>query len=154
MRIGVIYDDSFCESFPCVRNVISEVTSFLSKQGHEIIHITENWTEEFMMLGLPVMQSHGMASNLIKTLEGEPPESFYTLQVLLSYFPSFVLKFFGMMAPLVGETRLGKLLNVLYDRDLQQYYNAVEDKENLKDRLIFFILFCCMLSNLKFLFFM
>ena len=133
-RIGVIYDDNFCESFPANRNVIMEVAEALKKNGHEIVHITENWTEEFILTGLPVMQSHGMASNLMKTLEGEVPERFYWLQILLSYFPNFVLKFFGFMARFVGESRFGKILGVLVDRNLDQFYQAVFQKEILKDR--------------------
>jgi len=133
-RIGVIYDDSFCESFPANRNVIMEVAEALKRKGHEIVLVTENWTEEFVLTGLPVMQSHGMASNLMKTLEGEMPESFYRLQVLLSYFPNVVLKFFGFMAKFVGEARFGKILGVLVDRNLDEFYKAVFKKEILKDK--------------------
>ena len=133
-RIGVVYDDVFCESFPANRNVIHEVVEKLKSKGHEIVLITENWTEEFVLTGLPVMQSHGMASNLQKTLVGETPESFYRLQILLSYFPNFFIKFFGFMAKFVGESRFGKILSVLIDRDIDEFYQAVFKKEILKDK--------------------
>lgn len=133
-RIGVIFDDPFCESFPAIKNVIYEVCEVLKKKGHEIVPINENWTEEFMTIGLPVMQSHGMASNVLKTLEGETPEAFYRLQVLLSFLPNFVIKFFGFMAKFVGEARFGKILGVLLDRDLDSFYQCVFKKEILKDK--------------------
>lgn len=133
-RIGVIYDDEFCESFPANRNVITEVVEKLKEKGHEIILIKEKWTEEFLLRGLPVMLSHGMASNLVRTLEGESPESFYKLQVILSYFPNFVLKFFGFMSKYVGEGRLGRVLSVMIDRNIDEYYKCVYEKEMLKER--------------------
>ena len=134
LRIGVVFDDPFCESFPAIRNVIQEVVDKMKEKGHEIIKIEENWTEEFLLTGMPVMQCHGMATNLEKTLAGELPESFYRLQILLSYLPKIVMKFFGFMSKFVGEERLGKLLGILYDRDLEEYYQAVYKKELLKDK--------------------
>ena len=134
LRIGVVYDDPFCESFPAIRNVIQEVVTYLKQNGHEIVKVEENWTEEFLLTGMPVMQAHGMATNIEKTLAGELPESYYRLQVFLSYFPRIVLKFFGFMSKFVGEERFGKLLGILYDRDLEEYYQEVYKKELLKDR--------------------
>ena len=133
-RIGVIFDDTFCESFPANRNVIREVVERLKGNGHEIVMINENWTEEFLLTGLPVMQSHGMASNLQRTLAGEIPESFYFLQIFLSFFPNFMMKIIASIANFIGETRFSKVLAVLLDRNLDEFYQAVFKKELLKDK--------------------
>ena len=149
LRIGVVYDDPYCESFPAIRNVVQEVVTKMKEMGHEIIPITENWTEEFLLTGMPVMQAHGMATNIEKTLAGELPESFYRLQVLMSYCPKFMMKFLGYMAKFVGEERFGKLMGVLYDRDLEEYYQAVYKKELLKDKFADFWLknqFDCLIT--------
>jgi len=134
LRIGVVFDDPYCESFPAIRNVVQEVVNKMKEKGHEIIKVEENWTEEFLLTGMPVMQAHGMASNIEKTLAGELPESFYRLQILLSYLPKFMMKFLGFMGKFVGEERFGKLMGILYDRDLEEYYQAVYKKELLKDK--------------------
>lgn len=46
------------------------MVGFLKSEGHELIEIKENWTEKFLITGMPIMQAHGMASNLEKTLRG------------------------------------------------------------------------------------
>lgn len=148
LRIGVIYDN-FCESFPAIRSVVEEVVAKMKEKGHEIIKIEENWTEEFLLIGMPVMQAHGMATNIEKTLAGEIPESSYRLQVLLSYLPKYLMKFFGYMSRFVGEERFGKLLGILYDRDLEEYYQEVIKKELLKDKFADFWLknkFDCLIT--------
>lgn len=40
----------------------------------------------------------------------------------MSKFPSFMVRFFGRCAGLVGEERMGKILKVMKNRNLNEFF--------------------------------
>jgi len=136
LRIGYILDHNNCETFPGNRNTIIEVVNKLREMGHDVVEITDEWTETFMNTGLKIMLPHGFGTNFLKTLDDEAYVKPFRLQMWLGSLPEFFRRFCGFMSKFVGESRFGTLLATAIKRDINRFYLDVWEKELLKEAYV------------------
>ena len=133
LRIGYTFDSGFCEPCPAVKNALMETVEKLRARGHTMVEIKHDFTARFLKLGLGIMCPYGIGNSVRILLKGEKPGFYYLLQIVLSFFPRFVQRFFGFVCKLFGERRLSVILDSMSTLSVYEYYEKVLLRDWMKD---------------------
>jgi fatty acid amide hydrolase len=118
IKIAYIVDNSFFETAPAIKAIITDIIEKLIKKGYDLIPIRFDLLKELVETGNTILFNSGGLESINNLLKGETLDKYYHQMMSLRYSSSWYRRFMLYITNLTGETRMSDMST--YFRDLSR----------------------------------
>lgn len=123
IRLGYLYDIDFVETANGVKESIVEVVENLTKQGYDLIPF--KFPDELVKLGFKIAFNSEGIEDIIETLKGEEPESYYKDAIHLRSLSNSEISAMQKQAKLLGEERKAEYMELTKKIDRSEFIDTI-----------------------------